>query len=56
MSPRRTRRGPSCSNVVLVATSGVGVPLAVLTELVEHAPALGFPLLLAALAAGAAST
>ncbi|MFR9793933.1 restriction endonuclease [Streptomyces sp. MB22_4] len=53
MSPRRTRRGSSCSHVVLVAIWGVGVPLVVLFELVKEVPALGIPLLLAALAGGA---
>lgn len=36
--------------VVFVAIWGVGVPLAVLSALVRHAPALGIPLLLAMLA------
>ncbi|MER6633523.1 restriction endonuclease [Streptomyces sp. NPDC000987] len=39
-------------HVVLVAVWGVALPLAVLLQLVKHVPALGVPLLLAALAAG----
>ncbi|GAA3062687.1 restriction endonuclease [Streptomyces glomeratus] len=39
---------------VLVAIWGVGVPLAILLQLVKHEPALGIPLLLAAFAASGA--
>ncbi|MFF3517948.1 restriction endonuclease [Streptomyces sp. NPDC002573] len=51
MSPRRTR-GSSCMFYVLVAIWGVGLPLAILLQLVKHVPAVGIPLLLAAFAAG----
>ncbi|MGQ4418005.1 restriction endonuclease [Streptomyces sp. SAS_269] len=50
MPSRRTRRGSSCATYVIVAIWGVGVPLAVLLQLVKHIPALGVPLLLVALA------
>ncbi|WP_328624049.1 restriction endonuclease [Streptomyces sp. NBC_00353] len=52
MPPRRTRRGSSCSFAVFVAIWGVGVPLAVLIQVVAHVPAVGIPLLLAAVAGG----
>jgi restriction system protein len=51
MSPRRTR-GSSCQSVVIRLVWAVGVPLAVLLQLVKHAPEVGIPLLLAAAAAG----
>lgn len=54
MSPRRSSRGSSCQSVVLTAIFGVGLPLAALFALVRDAPAVGIPLLLAALGGGAA--
>lgn len=51
MSPRRAR-GSSCQSVVIIAIWAVGVPLAILLELVKHVPVLGIPLLLAAFAVG----
>jgi restriction system protein len=51
MPPRRTR-GSSCQSVVIRLVWAVGVPLAVLLQLVKHAPAVGIPILLAAAAGG----
>ncbi|MET8538352.1 restriction endonuclease [Streptomyces sp. NPDC005065] len=50
MPPRRTSRGSSCMFVVGAAVWGVGVPLAVLSQLVARVPAVGIPLLLAVFA------
>jgi restriction system protein len=52
MPPRRTRRGLSCQSVIIRVIWAVLVPLAVLLQLVKHAPEVGIPLLLAAAAAG----
>lgn len=52
MPPRRTRRGLSCQSVIIRVIWAVLVPLAVLLQLVKHAPVIGVPLLLAAFAAG----
>ncbi|MFE5375166.1 restriction endonuclease [Streptomyces mirabilis] len=49
MPPRRTR-GLSCQSILLIAIWGVGVPLAILEQIVIHDPAIGIPLLLAVLA------
>ncbi|MFF2429072.1 restriction endonuclease [Streptomyces mirabilis] len=51
MSPRRTR-GSSCQSVVIRLVWAVGVPLAVILQLVKHVPEVGIPLLLVAAAAG----
>ncbi|MFE9093630.1 restriction endonuclease [Streptomyces sp. NPDC007264] len=51
MSPSRTR-GSSCQSVVIRLLWAVLVPLVILLQLVQHVPALGIPLLLAAFAAG----
>lgn len=51
MPPRHTR-GSSCQSVAIRLVWAVGVPLAVLLQLVKHAPEVGIPLLLAAAAAG----
>ncbi|KAB1979455.1 restriction endonuclease [Streptomyces triticiradicis] len=52
MPPRRTRRGLSCQSAIIRVIWAVLVPLAVLLQLVKHAPGVGVPLLLAASAAG----
>ncbi|MER5913858.1 restriction endonuclease [Streptomyces sp. NPDC001982] len=51
MSPRRTR-GSSCQSVVIRLVWAVGVPLAILLQLVQHVPEVGIPLLLVTFAAG----
>jgi Restriction endonuclease len=51
MSPRRTR-GSSCQSVVIRLVWTVGIPLAVLLQLVKHVPEVGIPLILAAAAGG----
>lgn len=52
MPPRRTRRGSSGQSVIILVIWAVLVPLAVLLQLVKHAPEVGIPLLLAAAAVG----
>ncbi|MGW3824537.1 restriction endonuclease [Streptomyces sp. NPDC005071] len=54
MPLRRTSSRSSCMFIVFVAIFGVGLPLAALSALGRDAPAVGIPLLLAALGGGAA--